>query len=147
MLFRSATEDYAELIKKWEERVRQRGANLINSEPRGAATPDMQNVTIVTRGGKKTGEDAHKKEPAQGVRLASPKKLMRPEVQKKYFQEAVEAFTQLRKEGGLEEPQRLETGGQDVAEAVVADWLRLFLRVVDDAVLRQQLKHAWDGAL
>lgn len=53
----------------------------------------MQNVAIVTRGGKKTGEDTHEKELALVVRPASPKKLIRPEVQKKYFQEAVEAFT------------------------------------------------------
>ena len=58
------TEDCPELIKKWEERARQRGANLINSEPQGTATPDLQNVAIVTRGGKKTGGDAHGKEPA-----------------------------------------------------------------------------------
>ena len=75
--------------------MRQRGANLINSEPRSTATPDMQNVAIVTRGGKKTGEDAHGKDPARVVRPASPKKLIRPEVQKRYFQEAVEAFSQL----------------------------------------------------
>ena len=59
-----ATEHYPELIKKWEERARQRGANLINSESRGTATPDLQNVAIMTRGGKNTGEDAHGKEPA-----------------------------------------------------------------------------------
>ena len=64
----------------------------------------MQNVAIVTRGGKKTGDDARGKEPARVIRPASPKKLIRPDVQKKYFQEAVEAFAQLRNEGGLEEP-------------------------------------------
>ena len=81
------------------------------------------------------------------VRPASPKKLIRPEVQKKYFQEAVEAFAQLRKEGGLEEPQLPKTGAQNAADAVVADWLRLFLRIVDDAVLRQQLRQVLDRAL
>ena len=95
----------------------------------------------------KTGEDAHEKEPVQVVRPASPKKLIRPEVQKEYFQEAVEAFAQLRNEGGLEEPWRPESGAQNAADAVVKDWLRLFLRIVDNVVLRQQLKHALDGAL
>ena len=142
-----ATEDCPELIKKWEERARQRATNLIGSEPRGVATPDMQNVAIITRGGKKTGEDVHEKEPVRVVRPASPKKLIRPEVQKKYFQEAVEAFAQLRKEGGLGEPQLPKTGDQNAADAVVADWLRLFLRIVDDAVPRQQLRQVLDGAL
>ena len=105
-----ATEDYPELIKKWEERARQRGTNLINSEPRGTVAPDLQNVAIVTRGGKKTGEDAHGKEPARVVRPASPKKLIGAEVQKKYFQEEIEAFAQLRNEGGLEEPMLPESG-------------------------------------
>ena len=81
------------------------------------------------------------------VRPASPKKLIRPEAQKKYFQEAVEAFAQLQNEGGLEEPVLLESGAQNVAGTVVKDWLRLFLRIVDNAALRQQLKHALDGAL
>ena len=111
--------------------------NLINSEPRGTAAPDLQNVAIVTRSRKKTGEDAHGKEPTRVVRPASPKKLIRPEVQKKYFQEAVEAFAQLRNEGGLEEPVLPESGAQNVAGTVVEDWLRLFLRIVDNAALRE----------
>ena len=81
------------------------------------------------------------------VRPASPKKLIRPEVQKKYFQEEVEAFTQLRNEGGLEEPVLLEAGAQNVVGMVVEDWLRLFLKIVDNVALRQQLKHALEGAL
>ena len=64
-----------------------------------------------------------------------------------YFQEAVEAFAQLRNEGGLEEPVLLESGAQNVAGTMVEDWLWLFLRIVDSAALRQQLKYALDGAL
>ena len=78
---------------------------------------------------------------------ASPKKLIRLEVQKKYFQEAVEAFAQLQDEGGLEEPMLPESGAQNVAGTVVEDWLRLFLRIVDNVALRQQLKHVLEGAL
>ena len=40
-----------------------------------------------------------------------------------------------------------ESGVQNVAGTVVEDWLRLFLRIVDNAALRQQLKHALEGAL
>ena len=73
--------------------------------------------------------------------------LIRPEAQKKYFQEAVEAFSQLRDVGGLEEPVLPESGVQNVAGTVVEDWLRLFLRIVDNTALRQQLKNALEGAL
>ena len=40
-----------------------------------------------------------------------------------------------------------ESGVQNVAGTVVKDWLRLLLRIVDNAALRQQLKHALEGAL
>ena len=121
--------------------------NLINLELRGTATLDMQNVVTVTRGGKKTGEDARGKETARVVRPASPKMLIKPEAQKKYFQEAVEAFAQLRDAGGLEEPVLPESGAQSVTGTVIEDWLQLFLRIVDNDALRQQLKHAFEGAL
>ena len=48
---------------------------------------------------------------------------------------------------GLEEPMLLESGAQSVTGTVVEDWLQLFLRIVDNAALRQQLKHALEGAL
>ena len=34
-------EDCPEFIKKWEERARQRGMNLVNAEPRGIAILEM----------------------------------------------------------------------------------------------------------
>lgn len=52
-----AMEDCPDLIAKWEERTRQRGANLVNVEPRTDDVLLVTNINIVTRGGKRTGED------------------------------------------------------------------------------------------
>jgi hypothetical protein len=52
-----ATEDCPELIAKWEDRVRQRGTNLISSEIKRISKGQFPNLNIITQGGAKTGAD------------------------------------------------------------------------------------------
>jgi hypothetical protein len=51
-------EDFSKLIVKWEDRVRQRGTNLISSEIKRFSKGQLPNINIITRGGEKTGADA-----------------------------------------------------------------------------------------
>ena len=104
-----ATEYCPELIKKWEERARHRGMNLVNAEPRGTVTPAMQNVAIVMRGGKKMRKVACETDPIRVIRPTSPKQLIRLEMQKKYFQEAIENFGQLGGDKDIELPMKKDT--------------------------------------
>jgi hypothetical protein len=53
----NTTEGCPELIAKWEDRVRQRGTNLISSEIRRVIRGYFPNLNIITRGGEKTGDD------------------------------------------------------------------------------------------
>ena len=105
---------------------------MVNSEPRVTKTPAMQKITIVTWGGKKTGEDAREKEPIRGIRSASPKQMIRPKAQKKYFQEAVETFARLGGDKGLEIPMTNDTGEKSATGALIEEWLHLFLNIVDN---------------
>ena len=82
-----AIEDCLELIAKWEERTRQRGANLVNVEPHNDDELPTTNINIVTRGGKKMGEDRYTAEPPLIIKVASPKKSYKPERQKQYYHE------------------------------------------------------------
>jgi hypothetical protein len=52
-----ATEDFPKLIEKWEDRVRQRGTNLISSKIERVIRGQLTNLNIVTQGGAKTGAD------------------------------------------------------------------------------------------
>lgn len=79
------TEDCPELIKRWEERARQRGKNLVNFEPRIIEDQNMQSVAIVTRGGKRTGEVAQGMDSIKLVRPVSSKPTFRLEKQKQFF--------------------------------------------------------------
>ena len=93
----------------------------MNVEPRGTATPAMQNIAIVTRGGKKTGEDAREKDLVWVIRPASPKQLIRPEMQKKYFQEAAETFSQLGGDKGIKLPVKKNTGDQGTTRTLIEE--------------------------
>ena len=93
------------------------------------------------RGGKKTGEDAREKDPMRVIRPASPKQLIRLEMQKKYFQEAVETFSQLGGDKGIELPVKKDTKDQSTTGALIEEWLHMFLKIVDNASMREQLKH------
>jgi hypothetical protein len=84
------TEDCPELIAKWEDRVRQRGTNLISSEIKRISKGQFPNLNIVTRGGAKTGADVDtlpqiQKETPKGDRYD-------PLKQKLFFKDAIEVF-------------------------------------------------------
>lgn len=51
------TEDFLELIARWEEWNMQRGTNLINVEPMVTEVAQLSNINIVTHGGKNIGVD------------------------------------------------------------------------------------------
>jgi hypothetical protein len=53
----NATKDFPKLIAKWEDRVRQRGTNLISLEIKRVIKGRLDNLNIITRGGSKTGAD------------------------------------------------------------------------------------------
>ena len=74
-----ATEYCPNLIKIWEERARQRGKNMVNSDPRIIEDQAMHNVAILMRGGKRTGEYAQNMDPIKLVRPVSPKPTFRLE--------------------------------------------------------------------
>jgi hypothetical protein len=44
-----------DLIAKWEDHSRKRGANMINYEPTTMVERDGPNINIITRGGENTG--------------------------------------------------------------------------------------------
>jgi hypothetical protein len=52
-----AIEDCLDLIAKWENHSRQRGASLINYEPRDRVDRDGTNISIITRCGTNTSAD------------------------------------------------------------------------------------------
>lgn len=66
-----AMEDCLELIAKWEKRTRQRGANLVNVKPWTNDGLPATNINIVTRGGKRTGEDCSTTDPPLIVKATS----------------------------------------------------------------------------
>ena len=47
---------------------------MVNAEPRLTEAQPLQSVAIITRGGKKTGEDARETKPLKVIKPASPKK-------------------------------------------------------------------------
>ena len=101
----------------------------------------MQNVAIVTRGGKRNGEDAQIMDPIKLIRLASPKPLFRLKRQKQYFKEAVETFAQLGGSKGNELPQAREGNENQVSTSTtIEEWFRLFLKIVTNAPMLEQLK-------
>ena len=93
------------------------------------------------------GEDACEKEPMQVIRPASPKQLIRPETQKKYFQEVVETFAQLGGDKGIELPVKKDTREQSATGALIEEWLNLFLKIVHNTSMREQLKHTLEEVL
>jgi len=92
MINTHTTEDFPELIAKWEERTRQRGANLDNVKHRNDDGIPATNINIVTRGGKKMREDRSTTDPPLIVRASSPKKPYQPERQKYYYHKAAKMF-------------------------------------------------------
>ena len=68
-------------------------------------------------------------------------------MQKKYFQEAVGAFGQLGGDTGIELLGRKDTGDRSTSVTLIKDWLHLFLRIVDNASMREQLKQTLEGVL
>ena len=118
-----ATEDCLELIKRWEERARQRGVNLVNAEPRIVEAQAMQNVAIVTRGGKRTGEDTQNIGPINLIKTTSPKPFFRPDRQKQYFKEVVETFSQIGGSKGFDLPQpTVEKENQAYTSTMIEEW-------------------------
>lgn len=71
---------------------RQRRTNLINVEPRIYDTLLVTNINIVTRGGKKTGEDRGMVDPPLIVKVVSTKKSYKAMQKKQYYQEATKLF-------------------------------------------------------
>lgn len=69
-----ATEDCPKLIAKWEARTRKRGTNFINVEPRTTESFPIIDINIVTRGGKKIGDDQGMEDPPSVVWVESSKK-------------------------------------------------------------------------
>jgi hypothetical protein len=85
-----ATEDCPELIAKWEDRVRQRGTNLISSEIKRISKGQFPNLNIVTRGGAKTGVDV---DTLPQIQKATPKGDRYDPLKKKlFFKDAIEVF-------------------------------------------------------
>jgi hypothetical protein len=87
---RHTTEDCPELIANWEDRVRQRGNNLISLEIKRISKGQFPNLNIVTRGGAKKRVDVDtlpqiQKETPKGDRYD-------PLKQKLFFKDAIEVF-------------------------------------------------------
>ena len=67
------SQDYPELIAKWEDRVRQRGTNLISLQIKRVIKGQFPNLNIVTRGGAKIGADV---DTLPKIQKATPKEDM-----------------------------------------------------------------------
>ena len=83
------------------------------------------------------GEDAREKELVQVIRPASPKQLIRPKMQKKYFQEASETFAQLGGDKGIELSVKKDTREPSATGDLIEEWIHLFLKIVDNASMRE----------
>jgi hypothetical protein len=85
-----ATEDFPELIEKWEGRAWKRGANLIGSEIKRISKGKFLNINIFTQGGARIGFDV---DDLPHIQKAIPKEdRYDPLKQKMFFKDAIEAF-------------------------------------------------------
>lgn len=76
-----ATEECPEFIAKWEDRARQRSANLVNSELRQEPFR-QQMINIITQGGTRTRADTNDPNPFK-IKKVEPKNLKFDPVQHK----------------------------------------------------------------
>ena len=133
-----ATKDCPKMIKRWEERTKQWGANLVNVEPRIVEPQPMQSVAIVR---KKTREDARETYPIKLIKPASPKKIFSPNWQKQYFKEALETFSQIGRHQSMELLQPSSEGGKIVPTSTpIEEWFWFFLKIVNNGQMLEQLK-------
>jgi hypothetical protein len=72
---------------KWEERVRQRGTNIISSKIKKVIKGRLPNLNIVTQGGEKTGADVNNLPHIQ--KLVPKKDMYDPLKQKIFFKNAI----------------------------------------------------------
>jgi hypothetical protein len=85
-----ATEDFPELIAKWEDQVHQRGTNLISSEIKTVIRGQLPTLNIVTQGGEKTGVDVDN---IPQIQKATPKEdIYDPLKQKLLFKNEIEVL-------------------------------------------------------
>jgi hypothetical protein len=75
---------------KWEELIRQRGANFIGSELKNGIKENLPKINIITCGGTKIRVDANSQ---SKIQKASPKDdKYDPLKQKLFFKDAIEIF-------------------------------------------------------
>jgi hypothetical protein len=84
------TQDFPDLIAKWEDRARQRGYNSIGYEHRREVKGKIPKVDIITHGGGKTGKDADSQPKIQKASVKDD--MYDPLKQKLFFKDALEIF-------------------------------------------------------
>jgi hypothetical protein len=85
-----AIEYCPELIAKWENRVQQRGTNLIGSEIKRISKGQFPKLNIIIRGGEKTGDDVDN---LPQIQKATPKGDGYDPLKKKlFFKDSIEVF-------------------------------------------------------
>lgn len=87
-----ATEDYPELVVRWEEQNWAKGVNLVCVEAQDSSPSTQPNINVVTRGGKKMRADIGTPDQLAVKRPASPKKSYDPNKQKEYYWDATKLF-------------------------------------------------------
>jgi hypothetical protein len=157
-----STEDCPDLISKWEDHARKRGANLINYEPRFVAEGKEPNINIVTRGGTKTGVDIESPHQIKIQKVVPENTKYDPVRKKGFFKDAVEMFRQLSSSAMPEvvepsskpNPHQPRVIGESLtqmeppgkSQKVVDLWLQLFSDILDDEQLTGKLwKHTQKG--
>jgi hypothetical protein len=92
-----ATEDYPELISKWEDHVRQCGDNLINFEPQPITEEKEPKINIITRGGTRIGVDIDNPNQSKIQKVVPVDVKYDPLRKNKFFHNNVEMFRQMSK--------------------------------------------------
>ena len=87
-------------------------------------------------------------DPIKLIRPTSLKPLIKLERHKQFFQEAVEIFAQLGGSKGIELQQtKEENKNQANSRTTIQEWFHLFLKIVNNAPMLEQLKQNLEGVV
>jgi len=87
-------------------------------------------------------------DPLKLIRPTSPKSLIKLERQKQFFQEEVETFAKFGGNKGIELQQTKERNeNQANSRTIIQEWFHLFLKIVNNAPMLEQLKMNLEGVV
>jgi len=156
-------EYFPDLISKWEDRARKRGANLINSESRPIVEGRTPNIKIVTIGGTKNSVDIANPHHVEIQKAIFENTKYEPIMQKEFFKDTVEMFRKLSSSAVPEvaersfkpNPHQPRVVGESLSQMeplgtshkALDLWLQLFSNILDDEQLSGKLQNKIKMAL